>query len=77
MEFPMTMISTTSLYPSFGAKAKAALAVLGQALVAIGEAQSRRDQILNLQALSDAQLAAHGLTRDGIVAYVFRDRMGL
>lgn len=39
-------------------------------------AMSRRDQVEALMALSDADLAARGLTRDGIVAHVFRDRLG-
>ncbi|MTH64948.1 DUF1127 domain-containing protein [Paracoccus sp. DK608] len=36
---------------------------------------SRRDQIASLEALSDQQLAAMGLTRDRIVQHVFRDRL--
>lgn len=38
---------------------------------------SRHDQIAALNALSDAQLASRGLTRAGIPAHVFRDRMYL
>ena len=38
---------------------------------------SRIDQIRRLEAKSDAELAALGLSRQGIVLHVFRDRMGL
>ncbi len=38
---------------------------------------SRHDQVSALNALSDAQLASRGLTRAGIPAHVFRDRMYL
>lgn len=38
------------------------------------EAQSRGTEIARLQAKSDDELAHLGLTRDGIVAHVFRDR---
>ncbi len=38
---------------------------------------SRHDQIRALNALSDTQLASRGLTRAGIPAHVFRDRMYL
>lgn len=38
------------------------------------EIQARRAEIDRLQAKSDDDLARMGLTRDGIVAHVFRDR---
>lgn len=41
----------------------------------LAEASSRRDQILRLQAKSDADLAKLGIERDEIVTYVFRDKM--
>lgn len=46
---------------------------LGQGVNAYVEARSRRDQIEALEAKSDEELARMGLTRDGIVAHVFRD----
>ena len=46
-------------------------------LVAYAEAQSRRDQIAALNALSDEELAQRGLTRDGIVRHVFADKLYL
>lgn len=50
---------------------------LGQGFNAYLEARSRRDQIERLQMMSDAQLQGLGITRDQIVHYVFRDRLGL
>ncbi|KEO59232.1 hypothetical protein [Thioclava indica] len=38
------------------------------------EYHSRQDVIARLEAKSDAELAAMGITRDGIVQHVFRDR---
>ncbi len=49
------------------------LAAFGRGLNAYMEARSRRDQVEQLNALSDAELARLGITRDGIVRYVFRD----
>ena len=45
----------------------------GQGVNAYVEARSRRHQIEALEAKSDAELARMGLTRDRIVAHVFRD----
>ena len=39
------------------------------------EMRARIARIDSLEALSDADLARRGLTRDQIVAHVFRDRM--
>lgn len=49
---------------------------LGNALVAMGEANTRQAQIIYLESLSDAELAERGITRDGIVMYVYRDCAG-
>ncbi|WP_417807597.1 hypothetical protein [Thioclava sp.] len=38
------------------------------------EYHSRQDIIARLEAKSDSELAAMGITRDGIVQHVFRDR---
>jgi uncharacterized protein YjiS (DUF1127 family) len=38
------------------------------------EHQSRQDVVARLEAKSDDELAKMGITRDGIVQYVFRDR---
>lgn len=52
-------------------------ASLGQGFNAYLEARSRSEEIERLNALSDAQLARMGLTRNEIVYHVFRDRFGL
>ncbi|HBM60121.1 MAG TPA: DUF1127 domain-containing protein [Citreicella sp.] len=46
---------------------------IGNALVAIGEANPRLRRVEALQRLSDEQLAARGLKREDIVRHVFRD----
>jgi uncharacterized protein YjiS (DUF1127 family) len=47
---------------------------LGQGFNAYLERLSRTDEIRRLDAMSDEQLARLGISRDGIVKYVFRDR---
>lgn len=49
---------------------------LGQGCNAYLESRARRDEIARLDAMSDGELARLGLTRDQIVAHVFRDRFG-
>lgn len=68
------MASTiTHFSPDIRARIDASFARLGQGLNVYVEAHSRRDQIEALEAKSDAELARIGLTRDRIVAFVFRD----
>ena len=59
------------------AKIRKAVAGFGQSIVRGLEnhamARSRFDRIERLNAKSDAELAAMGLTRDGIAKHVFRD----
>ena len=43
------------------------------ALVTVAEASPRLREIERLQAMSDADLAARGLTRDRVIQHVFRD----
>ena len=57
-------------------KARAVLARIARALDTYAEARARSAEIHRLLALPDAELAARGLSRDRIVAHVFRDRMG-
>lgn len=45
----------------------------GRGMTAYMERRSRTDQIVALNAKSDAELAKMGITRDSIPAYVFRD----
>lgn len=55
------------------ARIDAFFATLGQGMNAYMHRKSRMDEINALNAKSDADLAALGITRDGIPAYVFRD----
>ena len=47
---------------------------LGEGLVEVLETGARLREVARMRAMSDAELAVHGLTRDDIVAHVFRDR---
>ena len=62
---------------SFLSLLAAPFVALGKGIVALGEASARTDEINRLNALSDAELAELGVTRDGIVLYVFRDHAGI
>ncbi|SHI58754.1 hypothetical protein [Wenxinia saemankumensis] len=46
---------------------------LGMGVNAYELRQARRDRLVALAALSDAELAARGIDRDGIPAHVFSD----
>lgn len=63
-----------------GRSLRAALASLGQSLnetiIAMGRARARSDEIEKLMEMTDEQLAARGITREGIVRYVHRDTLG-
>lgn len=71
----MAYITTNDLPGALRARFSSLFSRLGTALVAYAERRSRRDQIERLNALSDAELAARGLSRDQIIAHVFRDRL--
>lgn len=47
------------------------------AMVHIAESNSRMQKVQKLQAMTDAELAQRGLTRDSIVQHVFGDVMHL
>ncbi len=49
---------------------------LAQAFAVASNAQARFDEIQQLQALSDADLARRGIKRDDIVRHVYADLMG-
>ena len=49
------------------------LKALGRAFSLNASLEARQAEIRHLQAMSDAELAARGLTRDRIVHHVFRD----
>ena len=62
------------------ASEKAVLAILaapfvafGRVMIALGEANSRSQKVQRRMAMSDADLAERGLTRDKIVHHVFSD----
>lgn len=50
---------------------------VGMGFNAYLERRQRMQQMRDLDALSDAELAARGLTRGGIAAHVFRDLFDL
>ncbi|WP_126975966.1 DUF1127 domain-containing protein [Frigidibacter oleivorans] len=58
---------------SLGARLSALGAAIGAGFVRYAEYRSRSAEIRALEALSDEELAARGLTRDRIVHHVFRD----
>jgi hypothetical protein len=62
---------------SIRAQADRLFARIGQGFNAYLELRGRTAEIESLMALSDAQLAARGLSRDRIVQHVFRDRLGV
>ncbi len=63
-----------TLIKGLAARFSRALAVVGTYLVDSLEAHARMREVLRLRAMSDAELAVHGLTRDDIVGHVFRDK---
>ncbi|MFD1880367.1 hypothetical protein [Paracoccus pacificus] len=63
------------LVAALGDGTKKLFAKIGQWMIAYGEIHARTRQIEALMKLSDAQLAARGLTRETIVRHVFRDRL--
>lgn len=73
----MAYVTTNDFSPRLRAQIDRFFASVGQGFNAYVEARSRRDQIERLQVMSDAQLGKLGINRDGIVQYVFRDRIGL
>ena len=52
-------------------------ASIGRALIAMAAANPRLRRVEDLQALSDAQLAARGMRRENIVRVVFADVIAL
>ena len=70
----MAYITTTTLTEGLRARAEHLANRLLTWAAQHGEKRSRADQIDRLEALSDAELAKRGLTRDQIIPHVFRDR---
>jgi uncharacterized protein YjiS (DUF1127 family) len=73
------MATTTKidLSPDLRAQADRFFARMGQGFNGYVERLSRRSEVERLDAMSDAELAKLGITRDRIVAYVFRDKLGM
>jgi len=71
--------SNTTVFPSPALRAQAdrLFARIGQGFNAYLELRSRSAEIQYLTGLSDGELAARGITRDGIVQHVFRDRLAV
>ena len=70
----MTDLSAqTPLEPGTTRRLDSFFTALGMGFNAYLERRARTDQIRRLNAKSDAELAAMGLTRDRIPHYVFRD----
>ncbi|MBS8225857.1 hypothetical protein DYI42_06370 [Vannielia litorea] len=67
----------TTFSPGMRARLDAFFATLGQGLNAYMESRSRMHEINRLNALSDKELAAMGLTREGIPRHVFSDLLYL
>lgn len=72
----MAYISQSDLRSSIRAQMDRFFASIGQGFNAYLVARSRSERIETLMGYSDAQLAELGITRDRIVEYVFRDRLG-
>ena len=71
----MAYVTTTSFTDGFRARIEQMSTALLSWAERHGERRARLDQIARLDALSDAELAERGLTRDQIVTHVFRDRL--
>ena len=74
----LTSTNTPSVFSGlsgFGARMINALGRLAEGSAMARAADARRAQIDQLNAKTDAELAAMGLTRDRIATYVFRDLM--
>ncbi|WP_298496219.1 DUF1127 domain-containing protein [uncultured Maritimibacter sp.] len=69
MAYTATNTELSASHPVY-ARVLTALKNFGNAYI---EARSRQGAIAALESLSDAELAERGLTRDGIVRYVFSD----
>lgn len=73
----MASLDNTYVPTSVLSGVRAALARAGSAIAsgmtAYMTARSRSDEVERLQNMSDEELAAMGLKRDGICRYVFRD----
>jgi len=70
------MAFLTASHPHAAARASwiaRSIAAIGAFFVSYAEMRSRHDRIADLLRLSDEELAARGLTREGVVLHVFSD----
>lgn len=68
--------ATTNIHtetPGIFAKVGSFFGTIGHALVKVGEANSRFQEVERLNRMSDEQLAELGVKRDEIPRHVFRD----
>lgn len=72
MAYTITLIS-----PEIRAHMDGFAGRIGRSMDRYFEVRSRRDQVEALEAKSDEELSRMGLTRDRIVAHVFRDVLWL
>lgn len=63
----------TDFTPEMRRRLDGFLTRIGDSMAAYMDSRSRRDQIEALEAKTDQELAQMGLTRDRIIAHVFRD----
>ena len=70
-------MTTLSLRSSILAPLHSVVAAIAGYFEAYAEAASRADEFERLNALTDEELAARGLTRADIGRYVFRDLMAI
>lgn len=73
----MSVLHSHAGRPGLAARLSGLWASLGARAGRYLERMSRSGEIRRLQAMSDAELAAIGLSRATIVNHVFRDRIGL
>ena len=68
----MASIASVSHRPAIFGAVLGFFSAIGHALVTIAENNPRYRELERLQRLSDAELAARGLTRERLVEHVFR-----
>lgn len=74
--FQNVTVARSGFENGIGERVSALWAGLRSGFLSHQEGQRRIDEVRRLQAKSDAELAALGLSRDRIVHFVFRDMFG-
>ena len=70
-------MTTATTNTTFAEQRPSILSRIGAFFIAYAEKQARTEQIAELRALSDEELAQRGLSRDTIVHHVFSDKLYL